>query len=119
MNMNSKTKPVVGIMVIVIGLLHTAMGVTIWLTDEAATITTVEHVWFTAFGVLAVALGVVIVELERARGAVSPPVLIGIAAVMAYGLLLVGPASGFIALLIPIGCGLFGWLRRRRIAHVA
>ncbi|SDT41345.1 hypothetical protein SAMN04489812_5689 [Microlunatus soli] len=107
-------------MVIVIGLVHTVMGLVIWLSDETATATSAEHVWFTAFGVIAIGLGIAIVELERSRGFVPPAVLAAIVAVMLYGVILVGPASGFVSLLIPIGFGVYGWLRRRhRLARAA
>ena len=113
--MNSKTKPLIGIMVIVIGSAHTTLGIVSWVLAARATgaVHSAENFWFTIFGVVAIVLGVTIVELERSRGYLTPAVLIGIAALMAAGLAFM-PLSGFLTLIVPLAFGAYGWLRRGR-----
>ena len=100
--MNSKTVPVTGIMVAVIGTAHTALGAITWLSTGPAK--TTENFWFTVFGVLAVAFGVAVGEVERARGYVPLPVLAALTAVGICGVAFM-PLSGFLSLIIPLGFG--------------
>lgn len=109
--MNSRTKPVTGIMVIVIGAAHTTLGVITWLSSTPEK--TTENFWFTVFGVLAIALGICIGSVERARGYVPLAVLLAVAVIAGCGIAFM-PVSGFLSLLVPIRFGLVGWLRRSR-----
>lgn len=110
--MNSKTRPVVGSLLVFIGAVHTALGVVVWLTgDQDGEL----MFWFTAFGVVAVALGVAVIELERARGAV-PVSMLACLAVITVGGLIFQPVSGFWTLLAPLAVGVIGTRRQQRAA---
>ena len=111
MNVNSKTTPVAGIMIIVIGAAHTALGVVTWTSTGPEQRT--ENFWFTVFGVLAMALGLTVTELERARGFVPITVLAAIAVVMLFGVIGFSPLSGFLSLLVPLGFDVVRRLRGR------
>ncbi|MFE3441581.1 DUF6463 family protein [Nocardia sp. NPDC059180] len=107
--MDSKTRPIVGGMLTFIGTAHTAMGAVVWATkDQDAELS----FWFTAFGVAAIALGIAVIEVERARGYVTGPILAAIAALAGFGLA-VEPVSGFLTVLVPVAVGIRGWVRRR------
>ncbi|WP_210414591.1 DUF6463 family protein [Microlunatus elymi] len=110
--MNSKTRPIAGIMIIVIGAAHTTLGIVTWISTGPEQRT--ENFWFTVFGVLAMAFGLAVVELERARGQLPVPVLAGIAAVMLFGVIGFSPLSGFLSLAVPLGFDLARRLVRRR-----
>jgi hypothetical protein len=116
--MNSKI-PLSGLLTCLIGTAHTAMGVTMWLSaPDGATPQQLDLVfWFTGFGVLAIVLGIATAELERRAGYVPLTVLVGLAAVLIFGVAVV-PASGFWSLLLPLTAGTIGWLRHRRQAAV-
>ncbi|ONM48072.1 DUF6463 family protein [Nocardia donostiensis] len=110
--MDSKTKfPVVGSMLTFIGAAHTALGVVIWATKDQD----IElSFWFTAFGVAGTALGVAVIEVERARGHVTAPILAATAVLAGFGLAF-EPVSGFLTVLVPLAAGVGGWIRRRNI----
>lgn len=101
-------------MVVVIGAAHTVLGTTTWMSTGPEQ--RVENFWFTAFGVLAIAFGVAIGEVERAHGFVPMSVLIAIAVVALFGIVLFAPLSGFLSLIVPIAFGVYRWLRRGRRA---
>ncbi|MBF6536893.1 hypothetical protein IU418_06705 [Nocardia farcinica] len=115
MNMNSKTPPpLVGSLLTVIGAGHTGLGVVDWLTKDQPT---ELSFWFTGFGVVGMALGVAVMEVERARGYVPGPVLAAVAAMTACGLAF-EPMSGFLTVLVPLGIGVAGWVKRRSVRTV-
>ncbi|WP_280415588.1 DUF6463 family protein [Nocardia carnea] len=114
--MDSKTRvPVVGGLLVFIGSVHTAMGIVVWATQDQDS---ELSFWFTAFGVLAVGLGIAVLEVERARGFVTAPILAAIAVLAAFGLVYM-PVSGFLSLLLPLAFGAVGWSRRHTVARVA
>lgn len=106
-------------MIALIGVLHTVLGVVNWIA--APPTATQEQLmlcfWFTAFGVVAIVLGVAVAEVGRARGYVPPTVLLGLVALFAFGVAVV-PASGFWSLLLPLTTGTVGWLSARRASGV-
>ncbi len=111
--MDSKTRvPVVGGLLVFIGSVHTAMGIVVWATQDQDS---ELSFWFTAFGVLAVGLGIAVLEVERARGFVTAPILAAIAVLTAFGLIYM-PLSGFLSLLLPLASGVAGWIKRRTVA---
>lgn len=118
MNMNSK-KPVTGILILTIGTLHTALGVVTWVSGPPmpSVDQTAYSFWFTVFGVLAMVLGVAVIEASRAIGHVPPTVLVGVAVTFVFGVLVL-PASGFWSLLVPLATGTIGWLSSRRSSQV-
>ncbi|MFE3260353.1 DUF6463 family protein [Nocardia sp. NPDC059091] len=111
--MNSKARfPIVGSMLTLIGAAHTALGAVMWVTEDQDT---ELSFWFTAFGVAGIALGVTVIEAERARGYVTAPILAAIAALTGFGLAF-EPVSGFLTVLVPVAVGYRGWIRRRDAA---
>ncbi|MGA6205929.1 DUF6463 family protein [Nocardia testacea] len=109
--MNSITRfPVVGSMLTFIGAAHTALGVVMWMTrDQDMALS----FWFTAFGVAGAGLGVAVIEVERARGYVTAPILAAIAVLAVFGLAF-EPVSGFLTVLIPLAVGVHRWIGRRK-----
>lgn len=111
--MDSKTDfPVVGSMLTFIGAAHTALGVFIWTTREQDV---ALSFWFTAFGVAAVCFGIAVIEVERARGYVTAPILTAAAVLAGFGLAF-EPVSGFLTVLVPIAVGVRRWIGRRKTA---
>ncbi|RMI32668.1 hypothetical protein EBN03_11915 [Nocardia stercoris] len=95
-------------MLTLIGAVHAALGTVIWVTkDQDAELS----FWFTAFGVAAITLGVSVIEVERARGYVTAPILAAIAVLTGFGLAF-EPVSGFIIVLVPVAVGIRGWISR-------
>lgn len=114
--MDSKTRvPVAGGLLVFIGSVHTVMGIVIWATQDQDP---ELSFWFTAFGVLAVGLGIAVLEVERARGFVTAPILAAIAVLAAFGLIYM-PVSGFLSLLLPLAFGAVGWSKGRTVAGAA
>ncbi|MFJ9370935.1 DUF6463 family protein [Nocardia sp. NPDC101769] len=108
--MYSKTGfPVVGSMLVFIGAAHTALGIVVWATKDQDTDLSF---WFTGFGVAGVALGITVIEVERARGYVTSPILAATAVLTGFGLAF-EPVSGFLTLLAPLAVGVRGWIRKR------
>lgn len=104
--------PVVGSMLTFIGAAHTALGVVMWMTrDQDVALS----FWFTAFGVAGVGLGVAVIEVERARGYVTTPVLAATAVLAGFGLAF-EPVSGFLTVLVPLAVGVGRRLGRRKTA---
>nr|WP_210744789.1 DUF6463 family protein [Nocardia flavorosea] len=95
--------------------MHTVMGIVIWATQDQDP---EPSFWFTAFGVLAVGLGIAVIEVERARGFVTAPILAALAVLAAFGLISM-PVSGFVSLLLPLAFGVIGWSKRRTVARAA
>lgn len=94
-----------------IGAAHTVLGVVMWATKDQDT---ELSFWFTAFGIAGIALGITVIEAERARGYVTAPILVAIAVLTGFGLAF-EPASGFLTLLVPLALGVGGRLRRRTV----
>jgi len=92
-----------------IGSGHTALGIVVWVTKDQDT---ELSFWFTAFGVAVIILGITAIEVERARGYLTTPVLVATAAFAGLGLAF-KPVSGFLSLLVPIAVGVGSWIRRR------
>lgn len=111
--MNSKTRfPLAGTSLTVIATVHTLLGIALLIGGEQD----IEVLfWFTAFGVVGIALGLAMIELERARGFVPLAVLIVLAVTVIFGIA-IDPLSGFLTLLIPLGAGGIGWWRARTAA---
>ncbi|NEW54079.1 hypothetical protein GV794_00130 [Nocardia cyriacigeorgica] len=107
--MNSKTRPVVGSMLTFIGTAHTAMGAVMWAAkDQDAELL----FWYNAFGIAAMALGIAVIEVERARGYVTGPILAAMVFLAGFGIA-IEPLSGFLTVLVPVAVGFRGWVRRR------
>ena len=105
----------VGGLLVFIGSVHTAMGIVVWATQDQDP---ELSFWFTAFGVLAVGLGIAVLEVERARGFVTAPILGAVAVLAAFGLIYM-PVSGFLSLLLPLVFGVVGWSKGRTVARTA
>ncbi|WP_280426220.1 DUF6463 family protein [Nocardia carnea] len=111
--MDSKTRvPVVGGLLAFIGSVHTVMGIVAWATQDQDS---ELSFWFTAFGVLAIGFGIAVIEVERARGFVTAPILAAIVVLAAFGLIYM-PVSGFLSLLLPLAFGVGGWIKGRPVA---
>ncbi|NKY33637.1 hypothetical protein HGA13_11195 [Nocardia speluncae] len=114
--MDSKTGvPVVGGLLTFIGAVHTVMGIVVWATQEQDS---ELSFWFTAFGVVAVGMGIAVIEVERARGFVTVPILAAIVVLAAFGLLYM-PVSGFLSLLLPLAFGVVGRVKSRTVGAAA
>ncbi|MFD3744193.1 DUF6463 family protein [Nocardia sp. NPDC058633] len=108
--MDSKTRfPLAGALLILIGTVHTALGVVLFLADDQDAELTF---WFTEFGVLAIGFGIAMITLERALGYLPGPVLLALGTATVFGLAFM-PLSGFLTVLLPLGIGAFGWWRAR------
>ncbi|MFI5498623.1 DUF6463 family protein [Nocardia asteroides] len=111
--MYSKTRfPLVGAVLFAIFTAHTVLGIVLLLRNDQD----VEiSFWFTAGGVIALALAVAVMELERALGYVPISVSVALGIVMVVGLIYI-PVSGFGTLLVPLALGIVGWRRHRAAA---
>ncbi|WP_410872242.1 DUF6463 family protein [Nocardia sp. A7] len=108
--MDSKTRfPLAGALLIVIGTVHTALGVALFIADDQDV---QLSFWFTEFGVLAVGFGIAMIALERALGHLPGSVLLALGAATVFGLAFM-PLSGFLTVLLPLGIGALGWWRAR------
>ncbi|MFD6396031.1 DUF6463 family protein [Nocardia sp. NPDC060249] len=108
--MNSRTKfPLAGALLVVIGTVHTALGIVVFVAgDQDVELT----FWFTEFGVLATGFGIAMIALERALGYVPGTVLLALGVTTVFGLAFM-PLSGFVTVLAPLGVAAFGWWRAR------